>query len=279
MAENPKLEQLKAVFREMGTTANIIVAFSGGVDSALLAWVANDVLGDKSLAVTAVSPSLATLEHDNCKELAKEWGLNWEQVETSEIDREEYQKNDTNRCYWCKDSLMEALGNLGAEHILLGVNLDDLTDHRPGIDAARDKGARFPYLEADISKQDVRDISKELNLRTWDKPAEPCLASRVPFGIRVSEDILKQVDLAERKLKGLGFLELRVRHHNDTARIEVPESDFESIMENKLAILEAVKEAGYKFVALDLEGLRTGSLLPKDLLLKEFQPKESLPNS
>lgn len=266
--KNPKLDQLEAILLKLSENkGKIIVAFSGGVDSSLLAYVANAVLGQNAHIITAISPSLATLELSYCKKLAKTWGLNWAQVQTEELASEKYQKNDIDRCYWCKDSLMEALQNLDEEGapIILGVNLDDLSDHRPGIDAARNKGAHFPFLEAGISKQDVRDISKELNLETWDKPAQPCLASRVPFGIQVSEEILQKIDLAETKLKELGFLDLRVRHHKDTARIEIPETDFDLVLEKRQAILEAVKEAGYKFVALDLEGLRTGSLLPLSL--------------
>ena len=290
--KNPKLKKLEDTLREIALQSNIqsnkgektseiIVAFSGGVDSSLLAKVATDVLGKKALIVTAISPSLATLELNHCEKLAKEWDLNWIKAKTSELDCEQYQKNDIDRCYWCKDSLMDALIGLSppvdnpvdnlskmskiVPPIVLGVNLDDLSDHRPGIDAAKKRGAIFPFLLAELSKQDVRDISKELGLETWDKPAEPCLASRIPFGTKVSEEILHQIDMAESNLKELGFANIRVRHHNDTARLEIPEADFHSLLNKKPAVIKAIKSAGYKFVALDLEGLRTGSLLPVNL--------------
>ncbi len=268
-----KLRSLKQILAGYGEAGGgVIVAFSGGVDSALLAKVAHDVLGEKALAATAVSPSLADRELEHCRDFAKDWGLRWVEVETHEMERESYRKNNFDRCYWCKDSLMEGLlglRDIGTEMVVLGVNTDDLSDHRPGIDAARERGAEFPFLEAGLSKQDVRDISKDLRLKTWDKPAEPCLASRIPFGTQVSVKILSQIDAAESRLKELGFSELRVRHYGDTARIEIAEKELGLAVEKRAEVLTAVCSAGYKFAALDLCGLKTGGLVPDFLKIQQ----------
>jgi pyridinium-3,5-biscarboxylic acid mononucleotide sulfurtransferase len=244
----------------------VVVAFSGGADSALLAWVAHDTLGaERVTAVTAVSPSLAGLEHDDCRALAAEWGLTWREVETDEMANAAYQRNDLDRCFWCKDALMDAVEPIVATTgatVALGVNLDDLVDHRPGQEAARSRGAVFPLVEAGFTKDDVRGVSRELGLRTWDKPAAPCLASRLPYGVAVTLGRLRSVEQAEAALRAMGFAELRVRHHDELARIEVPADRLADVVTAREGVIDAVRGAGYRWVALDLCGLRSGNLNP-----------------
>ena len=195
------------------TLDRVVVAFSGGADSALLAWVANDTLGpERAVAVTAVSPSLAGSEHADCAALAASWGLRWVEVLTDEMLDAAYRRNDGDRCFWCKDALMDAVVPLvapGAAHagatVVLGVNCDDLGDHRPGQAAAAQRGAVFPLVEAGFTKADVRRCSLDLGLRTWDKPAAACLASRVPYGSPVTVSVLSRVERAEAALHDLGF--------------------------------------------------------------------------
>lgn len=251
---------------ELASLDRVVVAFSGGADSSFLAWVAHDTLGpDRTLVATAVSPSLAEREHDDCRDLASEWGLRWLEVETAEYDDERYRRNDTDRCFWCKDALMDAIGPLASDERavpLLGVNVDDLGDHRPGQEAAAARGARFPLVDAGFTKADVRDVSRTLGLRTWDKPAAPCLASRLPYGTPVTLTRLREVELAEAALHALGFAEVRVRHYGDLARIEVPLSDLDRLLAARELVAQRVKEAGYRHVTVDLEGLRSGNLNP-----------------
>jgi uncharacterized protein len=243
----------------------LVVAFSGGADSALLAWVAHDTLGPlRARAVTAVSPSLAGDELADCAALAREWGLTWSSVETDEMARAAYRANDGDRCYHCKSALLDALdpvaGVAGGAAVALGVNLDDLDDHRPGQRAARERGAVFPLVEAGFTKADVRACSRHLGLRTWDKPAAACLASRVPYGTEVTVGILSRVERAEAALRRIGFRALRVRHYGDVARLEVPVADLERVVAARERVVEAVRAAGYRYVTLDLEGLRSGNL-------------------
>jgi pyridinium-3,5-biscarboxylic acid mononucleotide sulfurtransferase len=253
-----------ALRAELAAGGPAVVAFSGGADSALLAWMASDVLGpERALCVTAVSASLAPEERAECRALAGEWGLRWREVRTGELEDPAYRANGADRCYHCKASLMAALGPLAAAEgatVLLGVNLDDLEDHRPGQRAAAEAGARFPLVAAGFTNATVRAVSRRLGLRTWDKPAAACLASRVPYGTPVTLGTLRSVAEAEAGLRALGFAELRVRHHGDVARVEVPEVDLPSVVERRQAVVAAVRRAGYAFVALDLEGFRSGSL-------------------
>lgn len=262
---------LAALRNRLLDLGQVTVAFSGGADSAFLAWVAHDTLGpDRASAVTAVSPSLAGLELDDCRALAGEWGLTWHQVTTDEMENAAYRRNDTDRCFWCKDALMDAVEPIVAASataaasttVALGVNLDDLDDHRPGQEAAAARGAVFPLVEAGFTKDDVRSTSRALGLRTWDKPAAPCLASRLPYGIPVTLGRLRSVEEAEAAIRGLGFGELRVRHHGELARIELPPSRFEDVVAHREEIVDAVRRAGYRWVALDLDGLRSGNLNP-----------------
>jgi len=256
-----ELDRLRAELVRLG---RVVVAFSGGADSAFLAYVAHDILGPgQALCVTAVSPSLAPEEEADCRALAAEWGLRWLGVPTSEMADPVYVANGADRCARCKTALMTALGPLARHEsatVVLGVNVDDLGDHRPGQEAAAAQGAEFPLVTAGFSKAQVRLWSRRLGLRTWDKPAAACLASRLPYGTPVTLGTLRSVSVAESSLHALGFAELRVRHHGDVARVEVPEADLAAVLARRGAVIEAVKAAGYAYVALDLEGFRSGSL-------------------
>ena len=255
------LDGLRARLREL---ARVTVAFSGGADSSFVAWVANDTLGAASAhAVTAVSGSLAADERTDCALLAAEWGLRWTTVETDELDRPAYVANDGDRCAHCKSALMDALEPIAdarSATVLLGVNIDDLGDHRPGQSAAAQDGARFPLVDAGFTKNDVRQASRQMGLSTWDRPASACLASRVPYGTEVTVNVLSSVERAERALRDLGLTQLRVRHHGDTARIEVGLDELDTVIAHRVEIVVAVRAAGYRYVTLDLEGFRSGNL-------------------
>ena len=256
-----KLAALESRIADLG---RVVVAFSGGADSGLLAYVAHRVLGAQNAhAVTAVSPSLAGDEEADCRALAGEWGLRWTPVATDEMARAAYRANDTDRCYHCKAELMDVIGPLAMldrATVVLGVNLDDLGDHRPGQAAAAERGAVFPMVDAGLTKADVRLLSAELGLRTWDKPAAACLASRIPYGTPVSFRILTAVDRAESALRRVGFGQLRVRHYDELARIEVELDDLAVVVARRDEVVAAVKSAGYRYVTLDLEGFRSGNL-------------------
>lgn len=242
----------------------VVVAFSGGADSAFLAWVAHDTLGpQRAAAVTAVSPSLAPEEAADCAALASEWGLRWRPVATSEGDRASYVANGADRCYHCKSELMDVLTPLASAEgarIVLGTNVDDLADHRPGQRAAAEGGAAFPLVDAGFTKADVRQASRQLGLRTWDKPAGACLASRVPYGTPVTVSTLGRVAKAEGALKALGFRQVRVRHYGRLARIEFDLAELGVVLDRRLEVIQAVHAAGYDYVTLDLEGFRSGNL-------------------
>lgn len=250
--------QLVDVLTDIGP---MTVAYSGGVDSTLLAVAAAAVLGsERAPAVTAVSPSLAADDFERCAGLARDHDLDWRTVETDEIDDERYQVNDTDRCYWCKTHLMDALGPVAVGTVVLGVNVDDLGDHRPGQQAARERGARFPFVEAGMTKDDVRAVSRTLGLSTAEQPASPCLSSRLPYGTPVTLGRLSQVELAERAVRRLGFDEVRVRHHDRLGLVEVPADRIAEAADLHDRISEAVRGAGFDFVALDLEGFASGRL-------------------
>ncbi len=255
------LARLEAVIRGYGPT---ITAFSGGVDSTLVAVVAARVHGERALAVTGVSASLASSEREHAVALAAELGLRHRLIETHEIARPGYRQNAGDRCYHCKTELFERLRELaqreGFAAIASGDNLDDLGDHRPGLRAAAQLEVRKPLIDAQLGKPLIRAIAAQLGLPNHQKPAAPCLASRVPAGTRVSPEILAQIDAAEAGVRALGFAEFRVRHHGELARIEVPVAQLERALERRVELLAAVKRAGYLFVTLDLAGFRSGSL-------------------
>ncbi len=261
LTDGPELVRLREELRQLD---RVVVAFSGGADSSFLAKVAHDTLGlERVLCATAISPSLAPSEEEDCRRLAEEWGLRWVGVPTDEMADPGYVANGADRCARCKTALMNVLGPLARAEgatVVLGVNLDDLGDYRPGQAAAEGLGARFPLVASGFTKAALRDYSRLLGLRTWDKPAGACLASRVPYGTPVSLGTLRSVAQAEGALRGLGFTQLRVRHHGQVARIEVEPDDIIEAFDRRAEIVTAVRAAGYEFVTLDLEGFRSGSL-------------------
>lgn len=257
----PAMERLAAA---LAAFDGAVVAFSGGVDSSVLAHAALATLGpQRVLAVTADSASLADGELDHCRRLAAEWGLPWTTVHTDELTDPRYVANQRDRCAWCKHALMDRLDPIAAQRgatVLLGVNLDDLDDHRPGQHAAADRGARFPLVEAGLTKAEVREVALAAGLSVWDRPAMPCLSSRLPYGTAVSVDLLARVDRAEVAVRSLGFRDVRVRHHGDTARVEVPRHELSAAVDLADRIEGALSALGYRYVTLDLAGLRSGNL-------------------
>lgn len=243
----------------------LIVAFSGGADSALLAWVADDVLGRRAVAVTAVSPSLPSAERTAARRFAREHGIAHLEVCTDEFDRSEYRRNTGNRCFHCKTAMFDAvapMADLLGARVALGTNLDDLGDHRPGQHAAARRGAVAPLVDAQLTKADVRRISAELGLATADKPAAACLSSRVAYGDAVTPELVGRIEAAESAIRALGFPTLRVRAHGGgtLARIEVPAADLDAVLAQRATVVAAVADAGFLFVTLDLAGFRSGSL-------------------
>jgi uncharacterized protein len=255
-----KEQALYELVSDLGAT---VVAYSGGVDSSYLAHVAHEVLGSRALAVTAVSPSLARRELEAARRLASSRGWHHRCVGTHEVAREEYARNESDRCYWCKTELFEVLspvaGALGAA-IVVGTNVDDLGDHRPGQRAALERGVRAPYVEVGLTKAEIRQLSAAAGLPTADKPASPCLSSRVAYGIRVTPERLRRIDSAEDFLLSMGLTELRVRDHGDLARIEVPIESLQDMIARRQEVAERLGELGWRYVTLDLAGFRSGSL-------------------
>ena len=256
-----KLERLREYLSRM---QRVVVAFSGGVDSSLVLKMAADVLQKDALGIIAVSPSLPESERIEAATLARSLSANIEVVETHETEDPDYIINAPNRCYHCKNHVYATLRRLaddrGIAHVLDGMNAEDAFDIRPGRAAAIKHGVRSPLNELAFSKQDVRDAAHALGLSNWDKPAAACLSSRVPYGTPVTPDLLKRIELAEEFLHSLGFHQLRARHHGDVMRIEVPNTEVESVLQQREAISGGLRALGWAYVALDLDGLRHGSL-------------------
>jgi uncharacterized protein len=264
---SPKIEGLRRWF---AATPSVLVAYSGGVDSTLVAAVAGHILGDRALAVTAVSPSLPPGQMAEARRVADDLGLRHRTVETRETERPEYLANGLDRCYHCRLELYRVLRRIadedGLQLVVSGTNLDDLDDFRPGLRAAAEAGVRHPLVEVGFSKRDVRVAARELDIPTWDKPASACLSSRIPFGQRISVDELERIGRAERLLTDLGFRRCRARVHGDLVRVEVDLEDLPRFARPDVRerVVEALKALGYRFVTLDLEGFRSGSMNPSE---------------
>jgi uncharacterized protein len=270
-----KREALDARIRTLGRT---LVAYSGGVDSAFLAWAAYKVLGADMLAVIADSPSLARTHLSEATAFALEQRIPLEVISTSELDRAEYVRNDASRCFHCKDELFTVMETFRAAHgfdaIAYGVNVDDQVDFRPGQVAARQHRVAAPLLEAGLSKQEIRELAHDANLRIWDKPASACLSSRIEYGRPVTREALRTVEQGEDAIRALGFRQFRVRHHGEIVRIEIANNELPRALSSDMAaeFTRIFKALGFKFVTLDLEGFRSGSmnsLLPAEQLSRK----------
>lgn len=250
----------------LASAGRLLVAFSGGVDSSYLAWAANRALGSDSLCVTAVSPSYPESHRAMAEKLVADFGLAHRFVATHEMDRPSYRANAPDRCYHCKSELFETMDalarELGFDHLAYGINLDDTSDFRPGHRAAHEHDVLAPFLEIGLSKQEIRDLSRAVGLPTADLPASACLSSRLPYGTEVTVERLGQVERGEERLRGLGFRQVRLRHHGELARVEVDPSELARALDPAMArrIVEELKPLGFRYVSLDLEGYRMGSL-------------------
>jgi uncharacterized protein len=272
VAPQAKYARLVALLRDMGS---VVVAFSGGVDSTLLARAAGDALGERALLVTADSETYPEAELEEARRLAALIGLRHLVVRTDELANPEYARNGANRCFFCKEELFGQLAPIaereGIGTLVYGANVDDLGDHRPGMKSAAARGVRAPLIEAELGKQEIRDLSRELGLPTWDKPSFACLSSRFQYGDRITAEKLRQVDAAESFVRSLGFRQLRVRHHDRLARLEIPLDEIPRLWQEGRheAIVARFRELGYLYVAVDLGGFQSGSA---NLLLSLKRP-------
>ncbi|MGE3801670.1 MAG: ATP-dependent sacrificial sulfur transferase LarE [Candidatus Kapaibacterium sp.] len=265
MNDREELREVQGQLEEhIARYGSVVVGFSAGVDSSVVSVAANAALGDNALIVTATTETIISDDIELARSIAQTYSLNYREIAYNELEVEGYAQNPTNRCFYCKDALHSNLTKIAEERggavILDGTNADDEGDYRPGRDAARNHGVRSPLLELGLSKVTVRALAKLYGLSNHDKPSAPCLSSRVPYGTAITREILDQIGNAEGRLRDLGFRELRVRHHDDVARLELPQSEFAQAVLLADAIDKAVREAGYRYVALDLRGFRSGSL-------------------
>jgi pyridinium-3,5-biscarboxylic acid mononucleotide sulfurtransferase len=256
-----RLDRAREIVRELGS---VLVAYSGGVDSTLLLKLALDELGGQAVAALASSPAYPESEQEQARALARALGARLVEVSTGEVELEEYARNNPDRCFHCKEELFDTLEpvrkRLGLATLAYGATADDAGDHRPGHASAVKRGVRFPLLEAGLGKAEIRLAARSLGLPNWNKPSFACLSSRIPHGTPVTVEALRQIERAEAVVKSLGFDQVRVRHHGDVARVEVEPEEVERLFEHREAVVMGLKEAGYTFVALDLEGYSTGSL-------------------
>ena len=259
----PKQEKLFGILRGLG---QVMVAFSGGTDSAYLAWAAHQVLGERALAVTADSPSFPESHKRDAVDFVRRFGLRHEFISTNEFDNPDYVSNDPDRCFHCKDELFTRMEQVGQErgipHVVYGVNVDDTGDFRPGQRAAREHGVWAPLLDAGLTKSEIRQLSQEAGLPTWDRPASACLSSRIPYGTPVTPENVHLVEKGEETLKALGFRQFRVRYHGELVRIEIAPEELERALRLEMArrLTTEFKALGFKYVTLDLEGYRQGAM-------------------
>jgi pyridinium-3,5-biscarboxylic acid mononucleotide sulfurtransferase len=258
-------EKERALRDALSSLGSVIVAYSGGVDSAYLAWVANDTLGERALAVTADSPSYPERHRQMATQIAGQFGLRHEIIHTSELARPEYRANPANRCYYCKHELYTHLSRIAADHhavVVDGNNADDRGDYRPGRQAAREFGVRSPLDEVNLGKSEIRELARLAGLPTWDEPASACLSSRIPYHSEVTDEKLRTIEKAEDVLRAQGFRVCRVRHHDDLARIELGRAELARALEPEMSsvLVRELKALGYRYVTIDLQGYRTGSL-------------------
>jgi uncharacterized protein len=259
-------EKEQTLFSVLSSLGRVLVAYSGGTDSAYLAWAAHRVLGDNAVAITADSASIPESHKRDAEQFARECGFRHEYIDTFEFDNPDYVKNDPNRCFHCKDELFTRLQEVarqrGFEHIVYGVNVDDLGDYRPGQNAAKIHEVKAPLVEAGLTKAEIRELSRLANLSTWDRPAAACLSSRIPYGTPVTLQNVKTVERGEEEIKALGFRQFRVRFHGELVRIEIAKDELPKALtvEMAQAFTAIFKPLGFHYVTIDLEGYRQGSL-------------------